>query len=184
MNGDGTQHWHGLRVGAALIAAGCCLAGCGASSSGGAAAGTTPAALGTTAAASTPTTSSGGASTTSAGTDASSFCTFARTAQAQEENDSKAFTSDDPKQLAAYAAKAVSELDEFAATAPASIKPDVQTVVAGAKKVFTLLKNAGYDYHKVDPSAFASIDTPAFTKADAAIASYLADKCGINESGD
>jgi hypothetical protein len=173
MSGNVSTRLRVLRTGAVLIAAGISLAACGSSSSGG----TSATALNSPAASDT----ASAPAVTSSGLGSGSFCGFAKTAQSQEENDSKAFTSDNPKELAAYSQKAVSELEAFSAAAPSSIKPDVATVVTGAEKLFALLKKANYDYTKVDPTSFESIDTPAFTKADDAIASYLKDKCGISE---
>jgi hypothetical protein len=175
MNRDVSTPLRGLRFGAVLIAAGIALAACGSSSSGGSGA----AALNSPAAAATDTASAPAAS--SGGSGSGSFCGFAKTAQAQEANDSKAFTSDNPKQLATYSQKAVAELETFSAAAPSAIKTDVTTVVAGAEKLFTLLKKANYDYKKVDPTSFEAIDTPAFNQANAAIASYLKNTCGIDE---
>ncbi|HVW81155.1 MAG TPA: hypothetical protein VHB69_09485 [Mycobacteriales bacterium] len=166
-----------LRVSAVLIAAGISLAACGSSSSGGTSATgvttTTPSAAATSTA-STPTTgSSGGGS--------SSFCGLATKAQAQENQDAQAIESDTPAQLEAYVNKAKGELAAFSAAAPSAIKPDVVTVVAGADKLFAALKKAGYDFKKIDPTSLQSIDTPAFSKANDAISSYLKDKCGIDE---
>jgi hypothetical protein len=175
MNSDVSTPLRGLRVGAVLIAAGISLAACGSSSSGGtAAAGSSTA---PSAAASTPAASSGGSTL-----DADAFCTYAKKTQSEETKQAQAFSSDSPKQLAAYVQQSLSELQAFAAAAPSAIKGDVTTVVAGVDKLFTALKNANYDYTKIPPSSVQAIDTPAFTQADAAISSYLKSKCGISES--
>jgi hypothetical protein len=177
MNRDVSTPLRGLRFGAVLIAAGLSLAACGSSSSGGTAAAgssTTPSAAASDT--TTPAASSGGGVL-----DAGSFCTFAKKAQSEEAKQGQAFSSDSPQQLAAYVQKSLAELQTFASAAPSAIKGDVATVVTGVNKLFDALKKANYDYTKISPSAVQSIDTPAFTQADAAVASYLKTKCGIDE---
>jgi uncharacterized protein HemX len=171
-----------VRVAAALGAAGFLLAACGSSSSSStppasAAASTSPAAqtsaAATSAAVSTPAINAGSGG---------SFCQYARAQKAQQATEIQAFTTDTPQQLAQLESKALSELTVLTASAPSQIKSAVQTVVGEDQALFEALKKANYDFTKIPPSATASLNTPAFAKANQTIANYLKTSCGISTS--
>jgi hypothetical protein len=179
-----------LQLGAVLVAVGVVLTACGSSSSGGTAAGgqsispnvtTSPTVSSSTAV--TPTTGSTAAANSGGSDSSSSFCTYAREQQAQASKEAAQFQGDTPQQLAAFTQKALAELEQFTSAAPSAIKSDVQVIVVADQKVFNALKQAGYDYKNVNPDTFASIDSPALTKASKDISTYLSSTCGVSTTG-
>jgi hypothetical protein len=171
------------RLGAAavLISMSALLAACGGGSSSSNASGSTSTAPQTSSA---PASSPAVASSTKAasgGGSSTSFCQVAKAEQSQEAAEEKALVGDTPQQLSQYESKAVAELTKYTATAPSSIRSDVQVVVTAVQSLFKQLKAVNNDYTKLGPTALSSLDSPALTKATKAIETYLANSCGITE---
>jgi hypothetical protein len=176
MNGTvSTMQMRGLRLSAVLIAAGIALTACGSSSSGGTSAASTTSPTSSTTPSAAPTSSLGALGS-------GSFCLEAKAEEAQASKEIKAFESDTPAQLSAFAQHVLAELQTFTSSAPSAIKADVAIAVAADQKIFAALKKANYNYKNVSPTAFESVDTPAFKRATAAITKYFQTKCGISPS--
>jgi hypothetical protein len=89
-----------------------------------------------------------------------------------------------PADVKAQVAQYKAEEKVVLATAPGSIKPDMQTLFAGVDKLYAALVAANYDYTKLDPTTLTSFDTPAFEAASNRVDAYLKNTCGIDTGDD
>ena len=196
MNRPGVNGIGGIGGIALLLCAGLVLTGCGSSSTSAlnaaaaassaasaisaAAASGAAGASGADAGASAATSASASSTVKLTGNSNSTFCIEAAAEQAQEDKASSALVGDSPADLQKYEEQAVAELSAFASKAPAQIKSAVQTLVAAYQTFFNALKAANFDYTKLDPSAVASIETPAVQAATDTVTTYLKQVCGID----
>jgi len=72
--------------------------------------------------------------------------------------------------------------NEFVSVAPAQIKGDAQTLVAGVKRLETVLQAANYDYTKINPADLQSLSNPQLAAAATRIAAYDSQVCGISST--
>lgn len=179
-------------AGIATIAAAGMLAGCGSSSktpSAAAGADTTTAATttGTDTATDTgsPTTGDDGAAGDSKGGSASgsTFCQLMATGL-DDDTDVIGSGDETPDQVKADVKKIRAEEEAIVKAAPTELTSDIGVLFAATDKLFAALDKVGYDYTKLDPTAFASVDTAGVTAAEAHLESYVSDKCGIDEGDD
>jgi hypothetical protein len=169
-----------LRVAVVVATSGAVLAACGGGSSAAGAQSVGSAPVQTSPAptpSSAPATAS--APTTGSGT---SFCKYAKAEKSEVANEIKAFSLDSPAQLEKFEEQALSAVSALAASAPAPVKSAVQTVVTTDQTFFKELKAANFDYAKLNTSAIAKINTPAFRSANQTIVNYLRTACGIKGS--
>jgi hypothetical protein len=172
-----------VRLALTFAGAAVALAACGGGSSGAGAqaANSVPAQTSAPAASSAPATSppatsappvSGGGST--------SFCGYGQAQASQLAKEEKAYTSDTPAQLEQFEQQALNEAEKFAASAPSSIKPAMETALSGDQQFLNELKAVNYDFAKLSPSALSKINTPAYMHANQTLANYFRSKCGIS----
>jgi hypothetical protein len=67
--------------------------------------------------------------------------------------------------------------------APAAIKSDLSAVFDATNKLDAALAKAGYDYSKIDPTAFAAFSSPDVVAAEQHLTSYMKSTCGIDVGG-
>ena len=172
----GAMRAHQLSLAAVLAVAGLLLAGCGGGSNASTAQTVSTAPAQTSA---TPTASSAPVTTSSPATQVgASFCKYAKTEKSQVADEVKAFSLDSPAQLEAFEQRALSDVTALAATAPASVRSAVKLVVTTDQAFFDQLKAAHFDYAKLNPTAVAKVDTPAFVRATHTIVNYFQHACG------
>jgi hypothetical protein len=183
-NSSGVVGARRLRAAAVLAVAGVMLAACGGGSKTLSVNVTSPnppvqtsAATTPSAPASVPPTSVPPTTSTPATDTGASFCKYAKTEKSQVADEVKAFEADSPAQLAAFEQRALSAVTALAASAPASVRSAVKTVVTADQAFFNQLKAAHFDYAKLNPSDVEKINTPAFVRATHTIVNYFQTKC-------
>jgi hypothetical protein len=160
-------------------------AACG-SSSKGASSSTTPTSAASSSAGS-PTTAAGSSVTPTtakpksfSGDSGGSFCNEIR-------DDTSAFNSSDiatktPADLKSLYSKLVPALEHAQSKAPDAIKGDFGTFVTFFKKLNDAFKAANYNFENLDPTKFASLDSPAIQTASTNIENYVVQVCHIKET--
>jgi ABC-type phosphate/phosphonate transport system substrate-binding protein len=125
----------------------------------------------------TPTTSAGTPTSSYGANTSSSFCSLARHYQSTIPNASLGTKT--PADVKAIYQKLPDELRRAESEAPSAIKGDFATLVTAEEKIIGALSNAGYDYTKVSPTAFAGFATKQVAAAATHIGLYMAQACGI-----
>ncbi len=134
----------------------------------------------TTTAAGSSSASGSGTTTTQkiSGDSNSNFCRYARDVE-------KSFTPDvgaDPSSIRSLMEQAGKAMQQAVKIAPAEIKPDFQTFVDAFTPYLQALKDANYDYTKIDPTKLQSITAPDVTAASQHISAYMTQVCHITDT--
>lgn len=74
------------------------------------------------------------------------------------------------------------EAPQIEAAAPAAIKADVETVVAGIRAFKNTLAAVNYDATKLDPASVQALQDPKFTEAATRLSQYYQQVCGVTSS--
>jgi hypothetical protein len=84
------------------------------------------------------------------------------------------------KQEKTVITKALAEGEAALSNTPSAIRPDAMIVLTALDSLYKALTAANYDYTKIDPTAVASLDSPAFKTAEAHLEAYVKTTCGIS----
>jgi hypothetical protein len=164
----------------ALVAVAASACGSSSNKSGGSSVTTTTTSLaagsGSTAAVSGSTTS-----TSFTGSSGSSFCDFARQAQAAFAGRGTGGLRT-PQQLKTLYQNVGPVLDHARSIAPGAIKADFDTFVHGYSQFLSAFAAANYDYTKVSRTALQAIGTSQMTAASQHITQYMRQVCGIGST--
>ena len=167
----------------AITATACGGSGNGSSAAATSAAGTSAA---STASSAAPATSSAAAGTTAppaAGTTkvkATGGGTFCKTLAAAINNPSAFTGSSTPAKVKSTIAEAIKQSQAALAKAPSTIKPDVSVLLAASEKLYQALAKNDYDITKLRPADVTALSSPALAAAEAHVAAYVKDTCGIS----
>lgn len=136
-----------------------------------------------------PTTSAGPASTAAGptttlrpvdtsftGQNSAQFCSLAKTYNDRFANVTAAST---PAQMRSVAQDGRTAINQAVSAAPAEIKPDVQVIANAFTSLFNELEKVNFDATKLQPSAFAPLQTPEFQTSSTRFQAYTTKVCGI-----
>ncbi len=108
------------------------------------------------------------------------FCRLITTFTSEQEKVSPTASA---AELEAAFEESLGSINQAVAVAPEEIKGDVVAVAQSVQEIEAAMSAAGYDIEKVDASALASLQSPAFLNSVTRLSSYLTSVCQTPPGG-